>query len=183
MTIYFVTSNKGKFEEVTDILSSFYVVQKDIGYPEIQSSSLKEIIVFGLNSLQDTGIEKIIIEDSGLFIDAFQGFPGVYSAYIYQCIGSSGILKLMEGIANRRAVFRSMIGYRDNISDEVTLFEGSCKGFISEVLKGEQGFGFDPIFIPQGSNLTFAQMTKQEKNRYSHRGKSVRKLKNFLEKR
>lgn len=183
MTIYFVTSNKGKFGEVKDILSSFYLVQKDIGYPEIQSSSLEEIIVFGLNYLQDMGIEKIIIEDSGLFIDAFQGFPGVYSAYIYQCIGSSGILKLMEGVANRRAVFRSMIGYSDNISDEMTLFEGSCKGFISEALKGEQGFGFDPIFIPQGSDLTFAQMTKQEKNRYSHRGKSVRKLKDFLEKR
>ena len=183
MTIYFVTSNKGKFGEVKDILSSFYVVQKDIGYPEIQSSSLEEIIVFGLNSLQDTGIEKIIIEDSGLFIDAFQGFPGVYSAYIYQCIGSSGILKLMEGVENRRAVFRSMIGYKENIDGDVTLFEGACKGSISKIPKGDQGFGFDPIFIPQGSNITFAQMTKQQKNSYSHRGKSVRKLKNFLEKR
>jgi XTP/dITP diphosphohydrolase len=183
MTIYFVTSNKGKFREVKDILSSFHVVQKDIGYPEIQSSNLEEVVVFGLNSFQDMGLEKSIIEDSGLFIDALQGFPGVYSAYAYQSIGSSGILKLMEGVTNRRAVFRSMIGYRDTIVDEVTLFEGSCKGFISEVLIGEQGFGFDPIFIPRGSNLTFAQMTKQEKNRYSHRGKSVRKLRNFLEKR
>jgi XTP/dITP diphosphohydrolase len=183
MTIYFVTSNTGKFEEVKDILPSFHVVQKDIGYPEIQSSSLKDIIVFGLNSLRDRGMEKYIIEDSGLFIDAFQGFPGVYSAYAYQSIGSLGILKLMEGVVNRCAVFRSMIGYRDNSADEVIFFEGMCKGTISEILKGEQGFGFDPIFIPQGSTLTFAQMIQKEKNRYSHRGKSVRKLKNFLRKR
>jgi len=182
MMLYFVTSNTGKFREVKDILTSFHVVQKDIGYPEIQSSSLEEVITFGLNSLQDTDMERIIIEDSGLFIDAFQGFPGVYSAYAYQSIGSSGILKLMKGVVNRSAVFRSMIGYRDNRIAEVTLFEGLCKGTIAKIMKGEEGFGFDPIFIPQGSTLTFAQMTRQEKNRYSHRGKSVEKLKNFLEK-
>jgi len=183
MTIYFVTSNTGKYEEVKEILASFSVVQKDIGYPEIQSSSLKEVILFGLDSLAGAGLEQIIIEDSGLFIDAFQGFPGVYSAYVYQSMGSSGILKLMEGIADREAVFRSMIGHLDTITGDVVVFEGMCKGFISEIAKGKQGFGFDPIFIPQGSNLTFSQMTTKEKNRYSHRGKSVRKLKRFLEKR
>jgi XTP/dITP diphosphohydrolase len=183
MTIYFVTSNKGKFLEAKDILTSFCVVQKDIGYPEVQSSSLEEVILFGLNFLWDTGLEKIIIEDSGLFIEAFQGFPGVYSAYAYQSIGSSGILKLMEGVENRQAVFRSMIGYQETIGGDVALFEGMCTGSISMVPKGDQGFGFDPIFIPQGSDLTFAQMTKQQKNSYSHRGESIRKLKNFLEKR
>ena len=182
MTINFITSNKGKFEEVTDILTSFCVVQKNIGYPEIQSNTLEEVILFGLNYLRNTGMEKIIIEDSGLFIDAFKGFPGVYSAYAYESIGLSGILRLMKDIENRGAVFRSMIGYRDDLCDDVSLFEGVCKGCISKIPKGEQGFGFDPIFIPQGSNLTFAQMSKQEKNRYSHRGKSVRKLINFLEK-
>ncbi len=183
MKIYFITSNKGKFEEVKDILDSCDVVQKKIGYPEIQTSSLEEVILFGLDSLTDTSMGHIIIEDSGLFIDAFQGFPGVYSAYVFQSIGSCGILKLMEGIIDRQAVFRSMIGYRDNGCGDVALFEGVCKGFISEIPKGNTGFGFDPIFIPQGSNLTFAQMTKRKKNSYSHRGKSVRKLKKFLERR
>jgi XTP/dITP diphosphohydrolase len=183
MKIYFITSNKGKFLEVKDALTSYHVVQKKISYPEIQTSSLKKVVLFGLNSLSDRGMEHIIIEDSGLFIKAFQGFPGVYSAYTYQSIGYQGILKLMEEIENRQAVFRSMIGYRDNGTDKVALFEGMCKGFISKKPKGKKGFGYDPIFIPRGSNRTFAQMTKKEKNSYSHRGKSVRKLKECLEKR
>ena len=181
MRIYFITSNKGKYEEVQKILTGDSVVQKKIDYPEIQAGGLDEVVRFGMDTLCNEVREQFMIEDSGLFVDALEGFPGVYSAYVYHCLGNQGILKLMEKQSNRRAVFRSVIGYCDK-KNEIRVFRGICKGNISRVAKGQEGFGFDPIFIPEGSTLTFAQMDKKTKNKYSHRGKSVRALNKYLEK-
>jgi XTP/dITP diphosphohydrolase len=178
MKIYFVTTNDGKFEEVKRMLPGHDVIRKDVAYPEIQADCLEEVAEFGMNFLVRIMDGNIMLEDSGLFIEALNGFPSVYSAYVFKSIGNRGILKLMEGAEKRRAYFKSVIAFYDS---EIKFFEGKCHGHISEHQKGKEGFGYDPIFVPEGCKKTFGEMDKKEKNEYSHRGKAVAKLREFLE--
>ncbi len=184
-TIYFITSNKGKFSEAKEKLAAidFEVVQKDLGYPEIQADTLEDVAIFGVNQLQNRVKHPFILEDAGLFIDVLNGYPGVYSSYVYHTIGCKGILKLLNEIekAKRLAVFRSIFAYKEPNKKPV-LFIGECHGSISTCEMGDHGFGFDPIFIPDGDTRTFAQMNVGEKNCYSHRGKSLDKLIDFFKK-
>lgn len=175
--LYFITSNKGKFQEAEEKLRPFgYTVrQKDLGYPEIQADSLEEVVAAGIVHVQSKCQDSFILEDAGLFIDALQGFPGVYSKYVFFTIGLSGILRLLEGGENRKAIFRSVYGYYEQGKNPVVLI-GECPGRISTKIKGDHGFGYDPIFIPEGAKMTFGEMTVQEKNRFSHRGKALEKL-------
>jgi XTP/dITP diphosphohydrolase len=181
--IYFITSNKGKLAEAQKKFSEIDidVVQKNIGYPEIQAHSLEQVAVFGVEHVVNRLNQPFILEDAGLFIDALAGFPGVYSAYVYQTIGLDGVLKLMKDVKNRKAVFRSVFAYgKPDCKPE--LFIGECKGFISTVKRGSNGFGYDPIFIPINLDKTFAEMDISEKNSFSHRGKSLEKLIDFFKK-
>jgi len=182
-TLYFITSNKGKILEAKTKFSDLNIdiVQKDLGYPEIQSDSLEDVARFGAEYVQKKFNHPFILEDAGLFIDALDGFPGVYSAYVFYRIGCSGILKLLEGVEDnkRKATFRSVYAYGES-SKKPRLFIGECHGTISNRALGEHGFGYDPIFIPDGKSKTFAQMETEEKNQLSHRGKSLEKLKNYF---
>ena len=178
-SIYFVTGNKGKFVEANKKLSEvgLEVIQKNLGYPEIQAIKLEDVALYGAEHIQKQTSHPFILEDAGLFIDGLNGFPGVYSAYVYHTIGCKGILKLMEKLKGdmREAVFRSVFAF--GASDEKpSLFVGECKGSISIQEHGEHGFGYDPIFIPQGETRTFAQMETEEKNRFSHRSRALDKL-------
>lgn len=183
-TLYFITSNKGKFVEVQNKLSEINidVIQKDIGYPEIQADSLEDVALYGLNDVRKRFNKPFILEDAGLFINSLNGFPGVYSSYVYHTVGCEGVLRLMEVFkrdSDRRAVFRSVFAY--NMPDEKPfLFVGECPGVISKKIRGSYGFGYDPIFIPDGENRTFAEMSVEEKNCFSHRGRSLDKLINFF---
>ena len=181
----FITGNEGKVKEVTQYMKSFgYIVtQQNLGYPELQAETLEEVVEYGLNHLHDKVRESFIIEDAGLFINGLQGFPGVYSKYVYYTIGLDGILQLCETLQEkkRQAVFRSVYGYRD-INGQIHLFKGECPGSITKEKHGCHGFGYDPIFVPTGASKTFAEMSTEEKNQYSHRGKALQKLCNFLEK-
>lgn len=169
-----ITSNKGKFEEYKKELSGYTEVERlDIEYPEIQSDSLKRVVEFALDQLIDH--KPVMIDDSGLFIDGLNGFPGVYSAYVMDTLGCEGILRLMDEIDDRGAAFRCIIGLIDEDGDR-SIFEGNSEGTITREMKGEHGFGYDPIFQPQGKRKTFAQMNTSEKNTYSHRGKASAKL-------
>ena len=182
MKLYFITGNKGKQMEAKEKLSriNIDVVQKNLGYPEIQADSLEEVACYGVKHIQESFDKPFILEDAGLFIDGLKGFPGVYSAYVFHTIGCKGILKLMEKTSNKKAVFRSIFAYGQP-DEKPVLFIGECPGTISETEKGSNGFGYDPIFIPDGKTRTFAEMQINEKNNYSHRGKSLEKLMNFLE--
>lgn len=183
-TIYFITSNKGKILEAKKKFSNFNIdlIQKNLGYPEIQADTLEEVAKFGIMHIQKQFNQPFIIEDAGLFIDALDGFPGVYSAYVYHRIGCSGILKLLTNKqCDRKATFRSVFGYGQP-GKKPKLFIGESKGTISKKTAGKNGFGYDPIFIPQGENKTFAQMETEEKNQFSHRGKSLQKLIEFIKK-
>lgn len=182
-TIYFVTSNNGKLKETKTRLSEVgvNVVQKNLGYPEIQADTLQDVASFGVKHIQKRIDSPFILEDAGLFIDHLNGFPGVYSAYVFYSIGCSGILKLLDGVDtdNRKACFRSVFAYGEP-NKKPRFFVGECHGRISTQELGNQGFGYDPVFIPDGDARAFAQMDTKEKNSFSHRGKSLEKLVEFL---
>lgn len=185
-TIYFITSNKGKVLEAKQKLSTidYEVVQKNLGYPEIQAIKLEDVATYGVEHVQKKFNQPFILEDAGLFIDALDGFPGVFSAYVFHTIGCEGILKLMEKYKDEnehKAVFRSVYAYGEP-DKKPRLFIGECIGVISQEIIGDHGFGYDPIFIPNGQNRTFAQMETDEKNYYSHRGKALDKLLDFFKK-
>ena len=182
-TLYFITGNKGKVLEAKTKFSDLNIdiIQKDLGYPEIQADSLEDVALFGAEYIQKKFNHPFILEDAGLFIDALHGFPGVYSAYVFYKIGCSGILKLLNELNynERKATFKSVYAYGESNGKPI-LFIGESRGKISKKELGEHGFGYDPIFIPDGETRTFAQMETKEKNQVSHRGKSLNKLKDFF---
>lgn len=181
--IFFITGNKGKVAEASQKFSEIKIqlFQKNLGYPEIQANSLEEVADFGLDYVSKQLVPPFILEDAGLFIDSFNGFPGVYSAYVYHTLGCKGILKLLENIeeSRRTAVFKSVYGLI-NSRGEKLFFVGESHGKISFEMKGDNGFGYDPVFIPRGSDRTFAEMDVLEKNLFSHRGKALNKLTAYL---
>jgi len=180
-SLTFITGNKGKVREMQEKMKKETVTiqQKDLGYPEIQADTLEEVIHFGYHYVKYHIEGPFVIEDAGLFIEALHGFPGVYSKYVYYSIGLEGILHLLQHQSNRKAVFRSVYAYGE-AQEEPRLFIGECLGTITQEQRGTQGFGYDPIFVPKGSTKTFAEMKTSEKNRYSHRGKALSHLLDFL---
>ncbi len=176
-TLNIITSNRGKYREYKEILESEFkrIKMKDIEYPEIQTDKLEDVVDFILDDL--SAHAPLIIDDSGLFIDALNGFPGVYSAYVMETIGCEGILLLLQDKDQRSARFECVIGY---LGEEKKLFKGTARGCIISEKKGTKGFGYDPIFKPKGFERTYAEMTSEEKNQISHRGRSMAKLLKFL---
>lgn len=175
LKLYFITSNKHKYMEVLRIAEKYGICLEMMpGMKfEIQSDSLEEISIYSAIENYKVLRKPLMVEDAGLFIKALNGFPGPYSSYVYKTIGINGILKLMEGVEDRRAYFMSVVTI---IAEPIFIVEkGLVNGLISNEPRGSFGFGFDPIFIPEGSTKTFAEMTVEEKNKYSHRAKAVEK--------
>ncbi len=168
--IYFVTSNEGKFREVKEIAKSYGIEVEWLkrGYLEPQGNDLEEIARISAEILAKEVREKFFLEDSGLFIPALNGFPGPYSSYVFKTVGNEGILKLMEGVEDRRAYFLAVIAFWDG--ERVLTFKGRVDGRIAHEMRGERGFGFDPIFEYDGR--TFAEMG-EEKNEVSHRRRAL----------
>jgi XTP/dITP diphosphohydrolase len=178
--ITFVTTNEGKFREVFDrcLERGIRIERADRSYPEIQADSLEKIVRFGATVLDDQVSGDYVIDDSGLSVDALDGFPGPYSSYAYKRLGCAGILKLLAGARTRGAAFETVLLLRRK--GEHHTFRGECRGTIAESERGKSGFGFDPIFIPEGEARTFAEMDVKEKNRFSHRARAVDALLEFL---
>ncbi|MGP3667185.1 MAG: XTP/dITP diphosphatase [Candidatus Bathyarchaeota archaeon] len=173
--VYFATSNAGKFKEIESLALKYNIKVKHLDFKgvEIQSENLEQIALTSLKSVLDEYHLPVFVEDSGLFISSLKGFPGPYSSYIYKTIGFEGILKLMLNVKNRKAYFLSVIAFGSpNIPPRV--FNGKVDGVIVSNPRGRQGFGFDPIFKPKNSGKTFAEMSVEEKNRFSHRSKAFK---------
>lgn len=184
--IVFATNNAHKLEEVAAILGEEFEVLslRTIGctadIPETSDT-------FAGNALQKAQYVKehygydCFADDSGLEVDALDGAPGVYSAR-YSGGGSeenmSKLLYNLTGKSERGAQFRTVIALL--IGEESHLFEGIVRGTIIDERRGEGGFGYDPIFMPEGYDLTFAQLGSEVKNRISHRAKAVELLAEFL---
>lgn len=183
-TITFATGNPGKLSEARTLLRplGYEVAQFDAGYPEIQADTLEDVSRYALQLLQGELSAPFMLEDAGLFVDALDGFPGVYSSYVFDTLGNDGILRLLEGVPadERSARFRAVLGYHDGTRPH--LFEGVVEGAIATEARGEHGFGFDPIFVPgEGDGRTFGEMVEKEKSELSHRSRALEGLVAYLE--
>jgi XTP/dITP diphosphohydrolase len=169
--VTFASTNQNKYREVQSILSShgISVDFAQINLVEVQSDSLEEIAREKAKSAFAQVGKPVIVEDDGLFIDPLKGFPGQYSSHAFKTIGNDGIMKLLAGSADRSASFLSLIAFHDG--KNLSLSEGRVDGKISDRIT-EGGWGYDPIFVPAGTSLTFAQL-KDRKNEYSHRKKAL----------
>jgi XTP/dITP diphosphohydrolase len=173
----FITSNEGKFKEAREVAKLFSVEIEwlKIEYEEPQGNTLEEIATKSAEMLSRVIKKPFFIEDSGLFIESLNGFPGPYSSYVFKTIGNEGIIKLLEGVQNRKAYFKAVIAFFDG--KDIKIFDGIVYGEIAKEIRGDKGFGFDPIFLY--GDRTFAEMG-EEKNLVSHRRKALEKFFSYL---
>lgn len=174
--LYFVTSNSGKVDEAKLILNMELKIAS-LDLPEIQSLDMEEIARQKAIKAFELVQSSLFVEDTGLFIKTWNGFPGPFVKYLKDSVGNDGILKMLQGEANRGAIARTAVAFYDG--RDMRVFTGEVEGTISEKQKGDS-WGWDPIFIPQGSELTYAEMSKEEKNKVSHRRKAFNQFKDFL---
>ena len=163
LTLYFVTHNKNKVREFKDIVKdeNIGIEHIDMEYPEMRSDNPEEIAKLSAKQLAEKLKKPVAVEDSGLFIKALNDFPGTCSAYIHKRIGLKGILRLMEGIDDRAALYKSAVGYCEPGKRPVS-FLGSENGEIAREIRGSYGFGHDPIFIPEGYEQTYGETENVE---------------------
>lgn len=185
--IVFATHNKNKLSEIRNILKNYDVVGlRDIGCETDiveDADNLQGNAKIKADFVTDNYHMNCFADDTGLEVEALNGAPGVYSArYAGEgCSYHDNVVKLLEamkGITNRKARFRTVIAL--NLNGEQYFFEGIVNGKILEEEHGEGGFGYDPIFQPDGYEETFAEMPMEIKNKISHRGRAVQKLVEFL---
>jgi len=179
MKLLFATGNPHKFREAERILKEYDVIikRKNVECEEIRAESCEEVALSSLRLLRGKMSEPFFVEDSGLFIKALNGFPGTLSSWVFKKIGNEGILKLMRGVGTRDACFVSSVAAWDGREEGV--FSGEVMGKISRGIKGKGGFGYDPIFIPEGSTKTFAE-DKNTKMVCSHRRRALEKFGEWL---
>ncbi|WP_295989162.1 RdgB/HAM1 family non-canonical purine NTP pyrophosphatase [uncultured Alistipes sp.] len=190
MKILFATNNAHKLAEVRAVLGDDFtlVTPRDCGVteevPETQPTLEGNAAQKARYLYERTGCD-CFADDTGLEVEALGGAPGVHSAR-YATDGHDFaannrlLLRNLEGAANRRARFRTVICLI--LGGEEHFFEGIVEGRIAEHESGTEGFGYDPLFVPDGSDRSFARMNAEEKNALSHRGRAVRQLADYLHK-
>ena len=188
MKLVFATNNQYKLSEIRSL------VPKGVDILSLKDINCNEELPETNPTLQQNALQKAkyvfenygfncFADDTGLEIDALGGDPGVYSARYAgnHCDAEDNMKKVlynMQGVEKRGAKFRTVVALI--IDGEENLFEGECIGNITKVKSGQEGFGYDPIFMPNSSGKTFAEMRKDEKGVISHRGKAIKKLVRFL---
>ena len=187
--ICFVTGNKNKLREVQKLLFSYHLLSlDDLNFTD-EILETEDTIEGNALLKADHIFKKFEIncfsDDTGLFIDSLDGQPGVMSARFAGDSSNSEdnirlVLEKLNGKENRNAVFRTVICLI--INGKTNYFHGEVKGVITKEKTGDKGFGYDPIFIPEGFNKTFSEFTLEEKNKLSHRAIAVSKLVKFLNK-
>lgn len=190
-TIIFATNNAHKVEEVQAVLGDAFHLRT------LAECGITEEIPETADTLEGNALQKArfvhertgadcFADDTGLEVDALCGAPGVHSAR-YATAGHDFaannrlLLHNLEGVGDRRAHFRTVIALI--LDGREYLFEGRVDGHIAEVEAGCGGFGYDPLFVPEGFERSFAEMSAEQKNAISHRGRAVRKLVEFLHER
>lgn len=188
MELIFASHNEGKVQEIKSMLSDKIQIYSlnDINFhEEIEETgnTLEENARIKAKTIHDWTGKNVFADDSGLFVESLNGEPGVFSAR-YAGTGNSNdnILKLLNELnsnPNRNAYFKSVFCLI--LNGEEIYFDGEVHGKIIEETKGNEGFGYDPVFIANGFDLTFAEMDSEKKNQISHRSEAVQKLINFIE--
>jgi XTP/dITP diphosphohydrolase len=191
MKLVFASNNKNKLEEIKQLLpSDIEIISLEaIGcFEEIEetATTIEGNAILKANYIMANYGYDCFSDDSGLEIDALQGAPGVHSARFAgeQRNSEDNMNKVLTALANesnRKAQFKTVIALNCNGTQH--LFTGIASGEITTEKMGTQGFGYDPIFLPKGSERTFAELSKEEKGKFSHRGKATEQLVEFLKNR
>ena len=188
MELVIATNNKGKLRDLETLLPGMRLLTlEDIGFstpiPEPYETFTANAMTKAM-TVYNFSRRMVMADDSGLCVDALGGRPGVYSAR-YAGEGATDeenlqkLLSEMEGQANRKAYYTAVICVV--VDNRPYFFEGTCHGTITERPMGSAGFGYDPVFLPDGYRQTFAQLPQEVKNSLSHRGEAVRKMVQFFD--
>ena len=177
-TIYFATTNKHKFGEVKEILAEFGLKAKQLEIEKIEprGESVESIAKNSAKTISNQTKLPIILEDTGVFFEAYNNFPGPLPKFIFESIGYEGIMRLLNG-KSRNAYFKTVAAYCEPNKDPV-LFEGIMKGRITEKVFNlkKDVMPYERIFVPEGHNKTLSDLSRNEKNKISHRSKAFRKF-------
>lgn len=180
--LVFVTSNPGKAREASALLGRA-VAARALDLPEIQSLDFREVArAKAIVAAHALGV-PVLVEDSGLAIAGWGGFPGPLTKWITMgVLGQEGLAKMLDGFSDRSAEAVSVLAIArpGDRETDVVVAEGRVKGSIALHPRGENGFGWDVLFIPEGEIRTFAEMTIDEKNSVSHRARAFQELRRLL---
>jgi XTP/dITP diphosphohydrolase len=180
MILLFATTNLNKIREAKEILG-VEIEGVKLEIEEIQTLDPEKAVKEKARRAYEQFGKPILVEDASLFFSAWNGLPGVYIDSFLESVGNEGLIKMLRHEKNRGASAVVCLAIYDGKDHEV--YKGEIKGRISLAPKGKSGFGWDPIFIPEGHNKTFAEMGIQEKNKISMRKLALEKLKKDLKKR
>ena len=182
MRAIFVTTNEHKRREVQEILG-VALESAGLDLPEIQAIDPAEVAEEKARAAREAlGVPDVpvLVEDSGLMVDAWGGFPGALTKWVMRGVGNEGLLRMLPPGEDRSATAVCVVALAE-ADGNVRTFRGEVGGTLAESPRGEGGFGYDPVFVPHWSSLTYAEMG-EGKNEDSHRARAFRALKGWLEK-
>jgi inosine triphosphate pyrophosphatase len=176
MKLTFVTGNENKLSEVRSILGDkVELVAEKLDLPELQGECAQDIAREKCREAMRRLGRAVLVEDTCLCFNAMAGLPGPYIKWFLKSLGHEGLNKMLLGFEDKSAYALCIFALGDPQTGSIELFEGRCEGTIV-MPRGEKYFGWDPIFQPKGYEKTFAEMTRDEKNRISHRSRALEKL-------
>jgi len=173
----FVTSNQSKVEEAEAILD-ISLSRKDIDLPEIQAIEVRDVVEDKVKRAYRQLQQPVIVEDTGLYLEDMNGFPGALTKWVLKTVGAKGLCQFPN--SSRKAYAKTAVGLYADEGGTKEIFVGKTEGRIAPTPRGETGFGWDSIFIPHDYNQTFAQLGSKIKNELSMRQQAFSRLRNHL---
>ncbi|MFD2415716.1 RdgB/HAM1 family non-canonical purine NTP pyrophosphatase [Amycolatopsis pigmentata] len=171
--ISLITGNEGKAREYAALLGiEVSALKEDL--IEIQSLDVVEVVKRKVEDAYSKLQRPVLVDDTGLVLNAWNGLPGALVAWFLSSVGAQGILDMASEVADRSATVTTALGYAD--TNGVRVFTGTLEGTLTTERRGDGGFGYDSIFVPAGTDLTFAEMSSEQKNAISHRRLAVEEL-------
>ena len=191
MKIVLASSNIHKVQEINEIVRDFapdlsleFILPPEGFNPIEDGETFEENSYIKAHSAWELGKTWTLADDSGLCIDALGGKPGIYSARYAETpkLRIERVLRELEGVENRKAHFSCAMTLLNPKGETEYMFQGICSGEIIKEARGVNGFGYDPIFLPEGYDKTIAELSEEEKNKISHRGNALRAVLDYLRK-
>jgi len=177
MVFYFITGNQGKLKEVQSIIPEVEGIEIDL--PELQELDPMKIITEKLKEATKNHSGEFFIEDTSLYFECLNGLPGPLIKWFLQSLGNNGLYELVEKYENKKVMAKTVIGYSNGDKD-LHFFQGELAGTIVKP-QGTDGFGWDPIFQPDGFDKTLSEFSLEEKNKISMRNAALMNLKEYLD--
>lgn len=176
-TICLITGNEGKAREFSELLG-FPIDHEKLDLTEVQALAVADVARAKAQEAYEILKRPVMVDDTGFSIREWEGLPGAFIAWFLKTVGTAGVLKMAATVEDRTVDVTTAIGYAD--ADGVRVFTGSVVGTLPLDERGSHGFGYDPIFVPEGYDKTFAEMSPEEKNAISMRRLAVEEMKKGL---